>query len=352
MGNGSNKISVNFQRLEAFYFSDEIVTGTAHLNVIGNDRVKVDGVYLTLTGEIGYTTTRTVHTSKGGTQTRTEYHHVPFFQSKVQFALPEQSQTELVYTEGQYSWPFSVPLTPYLPPTLNQPERYPHVRYYVQVVLDKPWYKPNTRQTFYITVFPRVNLLHIPNILMSTIYGNQNRKDISLKGTLNKLGFVPNEAITSTLEIDNPKHILIKHINVSLIETHQIAYNRRGHHIFRTTLPQVLNTRQERICETFSVIIPSIYLAPSYQFSGGFTLTAHVSISYALKFEVKVEGIFTDFDVTIPVTIGTEPAPSQTGFIPQNLLPVTYTTPVEDTSIYKDDSDLPPSYESVVGKNM
>ncbi|CAF1133618.1 unnamed protein product [Didymodactylos carnosus] len=353
MGSGSSRIAITFDRGETFYFANEIVSGKVQLNIIGDDRIKVDEVYLTLTGEIGYTTTKTLYTSKGGKQTRTEYHDVPFFQSKIVLAHPEPPQTELIYTEGQYSWLFSIPLTAYLPPTVGQPHKYPHVCYYVQVVLNKPWYKPNTRQTFYITVFPRVNLLHITNIFLSTIYGNQNRKDVTLKGALNKLGFVPGETISSTLEIHNPKHILIKHINISLVDTLQIASNRRRHYVFRTTLPRIINTHDETICETFSVIIPSMYLAPSYKYTGGLRSTAHVCISYALRFEVKVEGIFTNFDITIPITIGTEPAPPQLEFTPQNLLTVTYTSPNDDTNIYEDDNeDSPPSYESVMAKRV
>jgi len=34
-----------------------------------------------------------------------------------------------------------------------------------------------------------------------------------------------------------------------------------------------------------------------------------MAISYILKFEVKVEGMFTDFEITVPIIVGTEPKP-------------------------------------------
>ena len=183
------------------------------------------------------------------------------------------------------------------------------MRYYLQVVIDKPWYKPNTRETRYLTVFPRVNLLQNPQCLQPTIFGNQNRKDITLKGTLNKLGYVPGELIHITLEIENPRRVLIKHIDLSMLQSYRIGQNSRGYTIFQTTLPNILNSKDQQIKETFSITIPSIPIPPSYQFQGGIQVAVFVNIRYILRFAVKVEGMFTNFNVDIPITIGTEPNP-------------------------------------------
>ncbi|CAF1183232.1 unnamed protein product [Rotaria sordida] len=311
--------------------------------------VEADEIYLVLTGEIGYTTTRTVSTGRGRTSTRTEYHHVPFYSAKVSFAQPEFGQKQLVYGQGQYSWSFQISLTDYLPPTINQPLSYPHVRYYLQVVIDKSWYKPNTRETKYLTVFPRVNLLQNPQCLISTMFGNQNRKDIVLKGSLNKLGYVPGEAIHITLDIDNSRRVLIQRIVLSLLQSYQIGRNSRGYTVFQTILPNILNIRDQQRREPFSIIMPSVPIPPSYQFQGGLQRLALVNISYILRLAVKVEGLFTNFDVNIPITIGTEPYLDSNQQPTPNSVTVSYSLNPEQ-SMFKDD-DLPPSYDSL-GENI
>jgi hypothetical protein len=332
----STVIAINLHGNNSFYFTGQTVSGTVGLNIM-QEKVEADEIYITLTGEIGYTTQHTVSNGTGQATTYTKYHHVPFYSAKITFARPEVGQSELISLQGQYSWPFQIPLSNHLPPTLNRPQSYPHVRYYLQVVIDKPWYKANTKETRYLTVYPRVNLLQNPQCLQPTIFKNQNRKDITLKGTLNKIGYVPGELIHITLKIENPRRALIERIDVSMFQTHQIGVNSNGHTIFETTLPTILNLKDEQINETFSITFPSVRIPPSYQFQGGIQRPAVVCIGYILKFVVKVEGIFTNFNIDVPVILGTEPIPDLNQQQTSNPEQLTFT-----------DYDLPPSYESVV----
>jgi len=346
MGNSSsNTISINLERTNLLYFTGETVSGTVDLNIT-NEKLEADEIYIILTGEIGYTTTRTV-TRNGRTSRRTQYHNVPFYSAKVIFAQPQPGEKELIFNHGQYSWPFQIPLTDdYLPPTMNKPQSYPHVRYYLQFVIDKPWYKSNTRENRYIMIYPRVNLLQNPQCLLSTIFGKQNRKEIILKGTLNKLGYVPGELIHILLEIENPRTVLIKHIDFSLFQSYQIGNNTRGNLIFHTTLPKILNLKDQQIRETFYLLIPSELIPPSYQFQGRSERLAFVNIHYFLRCEVKVEGMFTNFDVDIPITLGTEPNPNLNQQQTFNPLLVSYSLNPQQ-SMFNDDVS-PPSYDSIV----
>ena len=331
----STVISINLHGNNSFYFADQTVFGTVALNTI-QEKIEADEIYITLTGEIGYTTQHTVSNGREQT-TYTKYHHVPFYSAKVTFARPEVGQSELICLQGQYSWPFQIPLSNHLPPTFHHPQSYPHVRYYLQVVIDKPWYKTNIKETRYLTVYPRVNLLHNPQCLQPTIFGNHNRKDIALKGTLNKIGYVPGESIHIKLEIENPRRVLIECIDVSMFQTHRIGVNSNGYTIFKTTLPRIINLKDEQINETFSITLRSVRIPPSYQFQGGIERVAVVFIGYMLKFAVKVEGIFTNFNIDVPVILGTEPIPDLSQQQTSNPEQLTFT-----------DHDLPPSYESVV----
>jgi hypothetical protein len=66
------------------------------------------------------------------------------------------------------------------------------------------------------------NILQTPSCLVARIFGCENRKDVTLKGTLNKTAYVPGEMIVATLEIANPKRLLIQYITLSILERHHI----------------------------------------------------------------------------------------------------------------------------------
>jgi hypothetical protein len=361
MGNSnSSTITINPDRSNLFYFAGEIVSGTAVLNVT-EGHVETDEIYIQMTGEIGYTTQKQVVRNSNGTittgafrnstdrvTTETEYHHIPFYSAKAIFAQPKPGQKQVVYSQGQYSWPFQIPITDHLPPTINQPESYPHVRYYLQVVIDKPWYKPNKRETKYLTVFPKVNLLHNPQCLQPITFENHNRKDITLKGTLNKSGYVPGEIIHITLDIENPKRVVIKSIVLSLLQSHRIGPSSRGYNIFQTTLPNIMHSKDQHIEQTYNMHIPSITLPPSYQFQGGIDRVVFVNNDYILRFVVHVEGMFTNFDIDIPIVLGTETNSDKNYQYASNPLFVADSSNAEQSMFTDHDHDLPPSYETAM----
>jgi sporulation-control protein spo0M len=307
MGCGaSSNIVINFDRTNLHFFGGEIVSGSVQLYVT-DDKLEADEIDFNLIGEAGYTRKYTT-TENGETTTRTEQHDVPFLSTKYVFARPTGGEKQLTYSQGQYSWPFQIQLPDYLPPTIGLPNNYPHVRYYLQVVIDKAWYKSNTRENRYITVSPRVNILQ-PNYSMATVFGNHNRKDMVLKGSLNKQAYLPGEMIQGIMEVDNPKGVLIKQIDVSMIENYQIECEEHTYIVTSCIIPEMMCRRERQIVQPFGIMIPSRRLLPSYHYQGGLKATVTVNISYTLKFDVKVEGMFTDFDVSVPITIGNDPMP-------------------------------------------
>ncbi|UJR11501.1 hypothetical protein I4U23_015682 [Adineta vaga] len=340
MGCGfSNGIVINLDRTISFYYGGESVSGTVQLNVI-EGKLEANEIYIALTGEIGYVTTRTVSNGRGQTTTYTEYHHIPFYFARITFAKLSDGQEKLIYEQGQYSWPFQILLSDLIPPTINLPQSYPHVRYYLQVVIVKPWYKLNTKETKYITVFPCVNLLRNPQCLRTTLFGNQNRKEINFKGTLNKIGFVPGELLIATFEFSNPRRVLIQSIDLLILQSFQIRCNSRESTILEITLPNIIDRNDEHIQEIFSVNIPAIQLPPSYDFQGGLQSIADVHLRYRLKFSVKVQGMFTNFHVEVPIILGTEPYFDLNQQQQPSLNPSIISCPSH--------TDQPPDYETVI----
>jgi hypothetical protein len=309
MGCGASNVTVviNLDRPNSFFFAGEIVSGTAQLNVKA-EKLEADEIDFMLIGDIGYTTRRS-----NGRTTTTEHHNISFLAKKYVFARPEAGEKELTYSQGQYSWPFQFQLPDQLPPTMGHSTTYPHVRYYLQLLIDKPWYKHNTRANRYIRVYPHVNLLQKPNCMMPTMFGNQNRKDIIVKGTLNKLGYVPGEMIQGTIEIENPQQVLIKQIDFSMIENYRIGANAGHVTVIHCIIPEIMQRKDQQIVQTFGVMFPALARPPSYHFEGGIIHKTSMAISYILKFEVKVGGMFTDFEIIVPIIVGTEPKPNQPG---------------------------------------
>ena len=102
----------------------------------------------------------------------------------------------------------------------------------------------------------------------------------------------------------------------------------------------------------FSLAIPFLLLPPSYDFHHGYDHTTHVNIHYSLEFRVKVEGLFSNFDISLPITILSDSNMNsnsyeshQTTNFSRNSVPH-----YPDIDI-NDETDPPPSYDSIVLPN-
>jgi hypothetical protein len=342
--NNSGTITINLDRNDLFYFTNDIISGKVNIN-IQEEKLEAKKFFLMFIGEIGYTTTSEM--SYGvSLVTHTDYDHISFYSIKIPFGKSQHEEKEFILYKGNYSWSFQIPLNNSLPPSINKPESFPHVRYYLEVIIDTPWYKPQQWEKKYLTIFPHINLLYNPQYLKSSTFRNSNRQDIHLTGTINKLGYVPDEPINLSLEIHNPQKVLIKHINLTMFQLYRINTNDRTNILFQTVLPKIFNLKDEKINETFSILIPSNPIPPTYQLRGKFKASIAVNLSYVLRLTVKVEGIFTNFYVDIPIIIGTEPHLDLNQQPTTNSLIVSYSLDTEQ-SVFNDD-DPPPSYESVV----
>ncbi|CAF1513023.1 unnamed protein product [Adineta steineri] len=139
-------------------------------------------------------------------------------------AHPPAGQKELTYGRGLYTFPFQFQLPNNLPPSLN-----PHVRYYVQMYVDKAWYKANTQENKYITIYPHVNIKKTPNFLQPTMFGDQNRKDIVVQGTLQ--------------------------ITVSMFKNYRIANSTHDEVVTSSTISELMNRKQPKLNGTFSILV-------------------------------------------------------------------------------------------------
>ena len=334
---GVSGVSINLHQENSFYCTDENISGIVNWNN-NTDGIRLNEIYILLKGEISYTTEHISRNGRGIRKRTTKYHRTLFYSTKFSFVKPQPQEDMLVLNREQYSWPFQLSLTKHLPPTINAPQSYPNVRYYLQVVIDRPWYKPNIRELRYLTIYPRLNVLQNPQCLQSIIFKNENRKEMTLKGSIHKKGYVPGESINLTLEIENPKQVSIRLIDLFIFQSYKIEGNTDQYKLFQTTLPNIQNIKDREIRGTFFVTIPSILLPPSYHFHGVIQKSISINIHYFIRLVVKVEGIFTNLDIDIPIIIGTEPGLN----LNQQLLVNPQIVP------HSSNDDQPPSYDSVV----
>ncbi|CAF0900400.1 unnamed protein product [Adineta ricciae] len=353
---GSSEVQVTFDRPNLFYFAGEQIVGNVSFQNT-QDRLTLDAIFLECVGELGYTTKEIRHFQDNNGRAQTEHytkqHHVPFLQTRIPIAQPQYGQRDITLYRGQHSWPFQFALPQYLPPSfVPSTSSYPYVKYSVRIVLDKPWYKPNAKQVYLLTIFPRVNILHIPNGQHPAAFSNQNRKKIRLQGYVMRSGVVPGDKLSIHIDLHNPKRSEIKKIEVILMQHRQVVRSSHSEIILRTDLPNFQEFNGIELQRTFDVPIPSVYLSPTYTYlSQNHPLPLGVSVRYELILDVKVRGLFTDFKLNVPITVGTEPVSLELQQQQQLNYQQPVATPVQmpvASAPLCDYDEPPPSYETVV----
>jgi len=116
---------------------------------------------------------------------------------------------------------------------------------------------------------------------------------------------LPGEQIEISIDVQNPSRFVIKNLDICLIQRYEIDISRRRLELFRLSIPQFNNITDEHIKTVFPVIIP-MGISPTYTYRNkvGRTPIA-ISIHYDIKVDVKMKGLFTDFDLQVPIIIGT-----------------------------------------------
>lgn len=161
---------------------------------------------------------------------------------------------------------------------------------------------------------------------------------------MQRAGLVPGEQTTLTLDLQNPNRVMIKRIDVCFIQRYEIEQCRRRLEMIRLSIPQFNNVRDAHIETVCPLTIP-LGIPPSFSYrSKGTRTPVHVELHYDLKLEIKAKGLFTDFDLQVPVIIGTDSAEySSYPSIESALLNAMSMIALN----YNDEDTPPPSYDSI-----
>ena len=170
-----------------------------------------------------------------------------------------------------------------------------------------------------------------------------------MKGVLPSAGMLPGEQTTLSITIENPNRLSIKHVDVCFVQRYEIEQCRRRLELFRIPVAQIVNTSEQLIEATCPFTIP-LGIAPTHRYkSKEGRSVVHTDLHYDLKIDVKAKGLFADFDIQVPLLIGTDSAANSaydgsgsSGTHPINMA-------IYDTH---DDEAPPPSYESIKSKGV
>jgi hypothetical protein len=188
-----------------------------------------------------------------------------------------------------------------------------------------------------------VNLYHITNSQSAVKFGTK-RKDVTVRGILQHAGLIPGEQTILSLEINNPNRVSIKRVDVCLIQRYEIEHCRRRLELIRLSVPELNDNHNQQIEAVCPLTIP-LSIPPSFNYkSHGTRSIVHVDLHYDLKLEIKAKGLFTDFDVQVPVIIGTHSSEDSSYNTASSSLSRTMNMVALE---FNDDDMPPPSYESV-----
>ncbi len=132
-------LCVTFDQAQpTIYYTGDIISGKVQFTIQEGTN-KLEELYLTITGDVGYTTMRTARMQNGQMDRITDRHDIRIYGEKILLGQTTQQNGINNMTNigpGQYTYPFSIRLPDVLPPTIH-PQDYPFVRYELQVDIIK-----------------------------------------------------------------------------------------------------------------------------------------------------------------------------------------------------------------------
>ena len=114
-------------------------------------------------------------------------------------------------------------------------------------------------------------------------------------------------------------------------------------------MPGICDFQQSTLKQNFDLTVPPVYLPPTYAFtSSDSSASLNIFVHYELILAVKTNGILTNFQVSIPVIVGTESILNEQH---QQQSSDDFRVLTSGASNF-DTNDLPPSYETAVQNEL
>ncbi|XP_053669697.1 arrestin domain-containing protein 3-like [Anopheles nili] len=251
----------------------------------------------------------------------------------------------------RYRFDFAIPRTA---PT-SMEGKYGHVRYLLQVSLERPWKFDHNFQKPFTVVYPADlnqsnDVLCIPTKaegMLSFYCGFCRSRPLIVTATTPKSGYSPGETIELEVFVQNSSKVVVSEIEIKFQK--MLKFTSQTRVIGTTQIPQEIQNVQYEVLEVHK--IPSVEGENDARFVENFvvgpipstetTLSRIVHVCYELLLIVKPQASTKRIKLNIPITIGKIPlAGSATPYSTSGGLQKLADT-LEDHSAY-----APPAYEA------
>lgn len=198
---------------------------------------------------------------------------------------------------------FTVHLGESLPPSLFRVKgAVPHIDYFLAV----NGVCSDSDRSFYQKL-PIVIMPNIPRPLNdSIIEQKESISDLCVNGQLLR-NYLPigERFISLKLHINNPSRSIIKEGIVKLVQQRQLKRHYGEAIIFKDTLAQIINFRDESLQETFEIPVPTLdrSLAPSSTYNSSETPNAPWVVSYTFEVKLKTALFSKNLVLKFPIMV-------------------------------------------------
>ncbi|XP_056022796.1 arrestin domain-containing protein 17-like isoform X2 [Ostrea edulis] len=303
---------IELENPQGVFFAGQIVNG--RLVVELDAEMKMREIRLTFKG-LAYVHWTESHTTGTGSNRRTETRHYSATENYFNQCVPVFGRgmgmgDDNRLPPGQHVYPFSFQLPPNLPSSFEGGVGY--VRYTIKGTIDKPWkFDHTTKRPF--TIIALLDLNTQPNAASGT-HNQQNKflcclccKSGPITGMLrlDRVGYVPGEAITFQAEIQNmTSRVCGTHVKLSMTTIFHATSKSKttSNEITRVNHPDIQPGDTENWSGDRLVIPP---LPPSFLVG-----CRIIDINYCLELIVDPSGPAIDLHVPLLIIIGTIPLQS------------------------------------------
>ena len=141
---------------------------------------------------------------------------------------------------------------------------------------------------------------------LSPVVANKNRSEFTVYATLSdRRGFfAPGDNVLLNLELRNPNHNTISSLSIYLVQHRHVGI---GGHCKQTVafadVPHLRGFSIENFRDTVQLRIPDDYIIPSFYYMTPRSTTRPIVVTYMLRIKAKINGLFNDFILDLPIRI-------------------------------------------------
>ena len=168
--------------------------------------------------------------------------------------------------------------------------------------MQRKWHRFDDRCIRPIRIDRRVELAHL-TLSDKAVKFYSKEKHLSVNGLLQCASLTPGQQTLLTICVDNPKGLLIKQLEVSLIHRFEIEGCRRRVQLLRFSVDQFTNVNWKHVEANCPLIIPP-FLSPSFSYTGRIT-NSSLQSSYQVHLQVQLKPLFSNVDLELPLFIAT-----------------------------------------------